>query len=207
MKKKIYISIVIATFLILLLVNNDITSRGYADKLYNLEGYKFTLSQLTEENEIQNLSFIIDSNGHFCSKILNGNYKGNFEAWDGETFYRYDAQNKHLTKIKNKPGEKVISHPFFSEVINQRISLDIKEEKLKKQFFGDVFIKNSKKADYVIKEKINFNKEINHPEKYEKIVNDEVKEYIEMKNMTKYQKSIDIDSILKLDKNVEILDL
>lgn len=211
MKKKIFSSVIIVSLFIVLINNyNKASSSGYADKLYNLEGYKFVLSQLTEEEELQDINFIIDSNGHFYSEVLNGNYKGDFEAWDGNTFYRYDAKYNHLTKIENEPGEKIISHPFFSEVINERISNDIKEGQLKKKFFSQKFIKKTSIENHVMEEKVDFNLNINHPERYEKIINGEVEEFIEIKNVTEYSNTLNLKQLINLEKllksNVKILE-
>lgn len=174
--------------------------QGTVTELYPINGHSFNLTQLTEEGETQELNFVIDENGHFYKEVQNGNYKGDFEAWDGLNFYRFSKANNDLLVIPNEPGAKVISHPFFSEVINAEIIKDLKEETLKKtSLFSQKYNKEFNVGLEKVSETLEFNMDIGHPELYKKEVDKEVTEYIEISELEPTNDKLDIYELFDLD--------
>lgn len=207
--KRYTLYFVIATMLIIGLFQSG--TKGFAGQLYPIEGYKFIFSQLTEEDELQNLDFTIDKNGYFYKEVTTGKYKGDFEAWDGLNFYRFSLKNNDLLIIKNEPGEKVISHPFFSKIVNEQISEDFNNGDLQKSPFVDKYKKKFKFGADEITETLEINDQVNHPETYKKEINGKLQEYIEINNLISIKDDIKFNSLIDLDKmkknNVEITEI
>ena len=77
--------ITIATLsLILFLGFSQSSDKGFAGKLYPLDGHSFELIQKNEE--VNNVSIKVDKNGYFYNEVIEGPDAGNFELWDGEKF-------------------------------------------------------------------------------------------------------------------------
>jgi len=181
-------------------------NHGFAGELYSLEGYTFKLSQLDEEsNEVQDINFIINKEGHFYKEIIQGNGKGDFEAWDGEKFYRYSKEYNDLMIVNsNEKDGKVIAHPFLSEIINQNITNDLTEGVLKKtSLFSSEYKKQYSVDNKEIVELLSFDEKLNVPKKYVKKIENEIREYIEISNIVEYQENLDIQSKINLDSLIE----
>lgn len=200
-RKTIFYCFVIAVLMVL--VFNFNTKPGFVNEINPMYGSSFSLTQLTEENELQTIDFTIDKKGHFYKEVQNGRYQGDFEAWDGLNFYRYIKEYNHLLIFSNKPGEVVISHMFFSERANSQINTDLKNNTLENTSFfgfGQTFSKEISKAGETIVETIEFDNEINNPKMYKKEINEETIEYYEIKDVSDYNDVLDIPTLINLEK-------
>jgi len=199
LKKIIMIFGLSVTMLVGILGYNSSTS--FAGKVYPLESHSFELTQM-DNNGKQVHQLVIDKEGHFYKEIKSGTEAGNFELWDGKNFYRYNKEYKDLMIVKS-PDEngKVVAHPFLSEVVNEEISKDLNQGKLKKAFLKPEYSKKSKSKDGLdVVEEIEFDKNINHPKKYVLEKNGKQESFIEISNVKKQNQLIVAEDFMDINK-------
>lgn len=175
--------------------------KSVAKQVYPLNGHSFMLSQLADNGDVQTLEFLVDEQGHFYREIVQGAGMGDFEAWDGNKFYRYNKQYNNIMLVDTPEDDgKVISHPILSEIMNQEVNDDIQNGKLKKSFLKPVYKKSYHADDQEIMEQITLDKDLNYTEEYLKKIDGVLVQFYEVSKVKELKGALNVEALINIDE-------